>query len=630
MNNSSLRTRILLSFLLVIVALGTLSGFFGYHVIKCNVVKRAQNQVKNDLKSARTVYDEEISRMGKSFSLVSVIDNPALIKSQLGLDYLFVAERNDRSSIKSSIVRRAFMGNGNGGTRVADSAELQAMGDDIFRCARMEIHSTPKAYPTRKTVLTSALVMEYAQPFFGKDGTVARVMYGGKIVNRYFGLIDRIHDQVYESRLYHSKPVGTVTIFMDDVRIATNVLDNNGDRAIGTRVSAQVYDNVLTKGNPWLDRAFVVTDWYLTAYEPIRDVDGTIAGIFYVGILEQPFTDMIRSTLMWYLIIIGIAALFAGALAFFLAGGIARPLTRIVAATETIAAGDLTHRVSADSKIREVNSLARSFNLMAGKLHERDLSLREKNEELAVLNARYLDLVGMVSHELKGILSSTMLNACTVRDGHLGDISAAQKKALDSVVRNLDYFDHTVKNFLNLSRVEKQEMTLSRTHVPFKEDIVDVSVDAYLRQAHEKEICIENCVPPSYHVNVDASLMLMVTNNLIGNAIKYGHPRGSVCIRLSHSETGAVVEVFNTGRPLTCEETQKLFKRFSRLEASPETKKTRGTGLGLFLSRETVERHGGVLWCEPREDGNAFIFTIPKCETETFTTASEIKEYNYA
>jgi two-component system NtrC family sensor kinase len=630
MNNRSLRTRLLLSFLLVIVALGTLGAFFGYNIIRCNVIKRAQNHVKNDLKSARAAYEEDIGRMGKSFDLISFINNPAQIKSQLGLDYLFVVDRSNKDSVKSGIVRRAFLGNGNGGTRVADSTELQAMGDNIFRQARIELRNTPMALPTRRTVLASALVMEYAQPFFDHDGTVARVMYGGKIINRYFGLIDRIHDQVYESKLYHSKPVGTVTIFMDDVRIATNVLDREGARAIGTRVSAQVYDNVLKKGNSWLDRAFVVTDWYLTAYEPIRDVNGNIAGIFYVGILEQPFTDMIRSTLMWYLIIIGIAAVFAGGLAFVLAGGIARPLTRIVTATETIAAGDLTHRVSPATQIREVNSLARSFNVMAEKLHQRDLSLREKNEELAVLNARYLDLVGMVSHELKGILSSTMLNACTVRDGHLGDILPQQKKALDSVVRNLDYFDHTVNNFLNLSRVEKQEMTLSRTQVPLREDIVDVSVDAYQRQAHEKEIRIENHVPLSYNVNVDASLMLMVTNNLIGNAIKYGHPQGSVCIRLSETGTGAVVEVFNTGRPLTAEEMQKLFKRFSRLEASPEAKKTRGTGLGLFLSKETVERHGGTLWCEPRENGNAFIFTIPKCETETFTTASEIKEYNYA
>jgi two-component system, NtrC family, sensor kinase len=630
MKCNSVRTRLLLSFLLVIAVLGTLSALFGYNFLKSNVIRRAQNQVKNDLKAARAVYDGEIGALQKSFDMVSSVDNPARLKSMLGLDYLYVVEKSDAGRVTSPIAAHAFLGNANGGTRVIDSAELCGLGDDLYRRARIDLKQTPKARPTDRTALTSALAMEYAAPFFGKDGAVERVLYGGKLVNRYFGLIEKIHDIVYESRLYGAKPVGTVTIFKDDVRIATNVLDNSGERAIGTRMSAQVYDTVALAGRPWLDRAFVVTDWYLTAYEPIRDVKGDIVGTFYVGILEQPFTDMIHSALLSYLAILGVAMAFAGLVAFILAAAIARPLTGLARAAETLAEGDLSHRTEPKTSIAEVRGLARSFNLMAGKLHERELALRDKNDQLAVLNGRYLDLVGLVSHELKGILASTLLNACTVRDGHLGQITAQQKKALDSVVRNLDYFDHTVKNFLNLSRVEKNEISPERTRVLFREEIVDASLDAYTRQAHEKGMAIENAVPPDVAVHVDGSLMLLVMNNLIGNAIKYGHPQGTIRIDCRIDDGGALIEVFNTGRPLSCEERQRLFKRFSRLEASPEGKKARGTGLGLFLSKETVERHGGTLWCEPRDNGNSFIFTIPKTGSETFTTASDVKEYNYA
>jgi|WetSurMetagenome_2_1015567.scaffolds.fasta_scaffold00061_41 two-component system, NtrC family, sensor kinase len=630
MKTPSLRVRLFLSFLLVIAVLGTTSAFFGYHIIKCNVVRRAQNQVKSDLRSARAVYDGEIARMEKSFDLLSSVDNPARIKTQLGLDYLYVVDRAAQDRVKSEIVARAFLGNSNGGTRIIDSAELVSMGDALFRQARTDLRSTPMAHETGKTVLTSALAMEYAVPFFDANGTVARVLYGGKIVNRYFELIDKIHDIVYESKLYHSKPVGTVTIFEDDVRIATNVLDKDGDRAVGTRVSARVYDNVIGKGLPWIDRAFVVTDWYLTAYEPIRDVGGKIVGIFYVGILEQPFTDMIRASLINYLLILGLAVLFAGIIAFLLAGGIAKPITRLVAATDTLSCGDLTHRVDPKTSIRELTHLAESFNCMAEKLHQRDLSLREKNDQLAALNERYLDLVGLVSHELKGILASTMLNACTVRDGHLGDVGPQQKKALDSVVRNLEYFDHTVKNFLNLSRVEKNEITPACTPVLFREDIIDASVEAFTRQAGAKGMSIENAVPAGVAVTVDASLITMVVNNLIGNAIKYGEAGGAIRIGCTCDEKEAAVEVFNTGRPLTAEESHKLFKRFSRLETSPEAKKVRGTGLGLFLSKETIERHGGTLRHEPRENGNAFIFSIPKCGSQTLSTADGKKEYSYA
>jgi signal transduction histidine kinase len=353
----------------------------------------------------------------------------------------------------------------------------------------------------------------------------------------------------------------------------------------------------------------------------------------YVGILEKPFIDMIHDTLMWYLVILCVAALLAGVVAFLLSAGISRPLTSFVSATANLAAGDMSHRVETSSSVTEIRRLTDSFNEMAEQIHKRELSLNATNDELAVLNGRYLDLVGMVSHELKGILASALLNACSVRDGHLGGVSAQQKKALDSVVRNLDYFDMTVKNFLNLSRIEKQELNLSVANVFLKEDVVDVSVDAFIRQAQAKNVTIENEVPFECTLSADGSLILMVMNNLIGNAIKYGPPNGVIKISLSENDGHATVSVFNTGRPLTEEETQKLFKRFSRLESSPEAKKARGTGLGLFLCKTIIETHGGTMRCEPKNDGNSFCFTIPKNHAGADGTGSALqpdKESIYA
>lgn len=609
---NSLRTRLLFSFLLVILVLGVLSAFFGYTTIKSNVITRAQKQAESDLKAARSVFDGEIDKIANGFDCIAMVDNPGHLKSKLGLDYLFVVEAAKKDSVKSDIVMRAFEGNSNGGTRIVDSSELWHMGQALCQRARIEVLPTPRARPTPLKTLTSAMVVEYATPLFDAGGRIGRVMYGGKVINRYAGIVDKIHDIVYDNRLYHSKPVGTVTIFQDDVRIATNVLGNDGARAIGTRVSAQVYDNVVLKGRPWLDRAFVVTDWYLTAYEPIRDINGVIVGILYVGILEKPFLDMIHDTLMWYLVILCAAAILAGVVAFLLAGGISRPLTTFVEATANLASGDMTHRVGTSTSVSEIRRLAVSFNEMAEQLHKREQTLNVKNDELAELNARYLDLVGMVSHELKGILASALLNACSVRDGYLGDVSAPQKKALDSVVRNLDYFDMTVKNFLNLSRIEKQELSLSISNVFLKEDVVDVSIDAFIRQAQAKNVTIDNEVPFECTLSADATLLLMVMNNLIGNAIKYGVSGGVIRISSSETADNVAVSVFNSGRTLTEDETQKLFKRFSRLEDSPEAKKVRGTGLGLFLCKTIIETHGGTMRCEPKNDGNSFCFTIPK------------------
>lgn len=100
-------------------------------------------------------------------------------------------------------------------------------------------------------------------------------------------------------------------------------------------------------------------------------------------------------------------------------------------------------------------------------------------------------------------------------------------------------------------------------------------------------------------------------NNLVGNAIKYGLDKGSV--RLRPEDTGKLirVEVYNDSEPITEDQRTKVFKRFSRL-GGEQGKKVRSTGLGLFVTKEMVQKHGDRIWVEPRETGNSFIFEIEK------------------
>ena len=132
------------------------------------------------------------------FSCIRITENAAELKHCLDLDYFFVVERSQEETVKSDIVRRAFKGNGTGGARIIDSVELRAMGEEMFERAFIEIKPTPMARPTHRKALTNAMAIEYAQPVFNSQGIVTRVIYGGKIVNRYFSLVDRIRDFVSE------------------------------------------------------------------------------------------------------------------------------------------------------------------------------------------------------------------------------------------------------------------------------------------------------------------------------------------------------------------------------------------------------------------------------------------------
>ena len=475
----------------------------------------------------------------------------------------------------------------------------------------INIRPTPMARPTERAVLSQAMAKEYAIPVLDEAGRIEGLLYGGRVINRDYTFVDRIREMVFGRELYDSKPVGTVTIFQDDVRVSTNVLGEDGRRAVGTRVSAQVYSKVVEQGQIWHDRAFVVTDWYKTAYEPIRDIDGNVIGILYVGTLEQPFNDIARQILVFFLMSVGGVTIVALLLAFILAGAISRPLTQVVHASECLAAGDWGCQADTDTSIKDINTMGEAFNAMALGLKERQESLRVSNEKLAEMNKSYVDLIGFVAHELKGILASAVMNAYAVRDGFLGMVNFKQRKAIDSVTRNLDYLDATVKKFLNLGRVERGELNVRKAELNLKKDVFDASINSLEAVAFRKHLKISNEIDPDLRVQADSDLMQIVANNLVGNAMKYSPDTGQIRVTARQLNGKVEVDVYNDSTPITEEQRAKLFQKFSRLD-SAETKRVKGTGLGLYITKQIVEQHGGTIRVEPREHGNSFIFQIER------------------
>ncbi|MDD4956355.1 MAG: cache domain-containing protein [Candidatus Omnitrophica bacterium] len=608
MRKYSLQSRLMGSFLVVVLAMGVVITLLGVYVIRKDIIERAQKEVKNGLESARTVYNSRITRTLRMLSLAGDVPSLDVLRKGSGLDYVRVAYTPQDSP--SDIVEAAFSGKKAGGSRLMDLGELAKIDDGALERTQIEIRSTPRARPTERKILENVMVIESAVPLFSADGKVERVVYGGRIINRDTELVDQIRDLVFGEKLYRSKPMSTVTVFQRDVRISTNVLDPDGERAVGTRVSEKVYDAVIGQGQTWVDRAFVVADWYLTAYEPIKDIKGTTIGMLYVGLLEAPYLDIEREILLALFIITLVVTGAAVGLSCFLASSISRPLNAILLATSKISAGEFDYRVDEEAtRITELNKLAMEFNMMAYMLDERGKNLRISNEQLMVMNKRYLDLVGFVSHELKGILSSIVLNSYNLQNEILGPLNDPQKKALKSMSKNLDYLAETVRNFLNLSRIEKGEMTVRKTQVLFGRDILETSIESFSQVAGEKEMSILVSMASDIELAADPSLMLIVMNNLMSNAVKYGTRGGQIKVNVTKREGEVEVEVYNDGRPIPSVDLDKLFKKFSRLTYAG-MEKVKGTGIGLFITKEILQAHDGVIWPEPREKGNSFIFKI--------------------
>ena len=609
MKTRTLKTKLLISSFFIIFIFAFPILILGARVIKQEIFARAQNQVSTDLKVARSVFYGEIEAIKTAFNLIPLTVNFSDVRQKMGLDYLYVVNAQDKAGVKSELVQRAFLGLATGGIRSIGKDELMDIGEDIYQRSVIQIRSTPKSHLISKAVQDKAMAIGYAMPVIDSAGKVNSVIYGGKIINRDFPLVDKIRDLVFENKFYEGKPLGTVTIFLDGVRIATNVLDQGGNRAIGTLVSDTVYKKVVKEGKVWLDRAFVVTDWYLTSYEPIKNIKGETIGILYVGILEKPFKDLEKRIFLGFLLILVLVTVLAMVFSYLLAASITRPATALLEATAKISNGNLQYRVNTKSQIQELDRLAESFNEMVKGIHDRDTRLTISNEKLAALNKSYLDLVGFVSHELKGVLGSIIINIYSLKDGYLGTLAPAQKKAVDSTARSLEHFENMVRNYLDLSRIEKKELELKKTIVAFRKNIIIPAIENFERQSLEKNIRINNFVPEELKVCLDNSLMLIVSNNLLSNAIKYGSSGGVITIEAKEVGQDVQVSFYNDGTPILESEKELLFKKFSRL---PNVRERKGTGLGLFITKEIIEKHGGRIWVEPQAHGNTFIFTLGK------------------
>ena len=190
-------------------------------------------------------------------------------------------------------------------------------------------------------------------------------------------------------------------------------------------------------------------------------------------------------------------------------------------------------------------------------------------------------------------------------------VNFKQRKALDSITRNLDYLESTVHKFLNLGRIEKGDLVVNKMELDFRKDIFDVSIDSLKPMAVRKNITIDNEVEQNLRVNADHDLMLVTANNLISNAIKYGRENGRILIKSQVNGNKVEIDVYNDSTPISAEQKDRLFKKFSRLETA-ETKKVKGTGLGLYITMQIIEKHGGRIRVEPRHAGNSFVFEIER------------------
>ena len=267
----------------------------------------------------------------------------------------------------------------------------------------------------------------------------------------------------------------------------------------------------------------------------------------------------------------------------------------------------------------EVGNLAKSFDKMADQLVKHEQQIRQKqsemktiNKELKKINRNYMEMLGFVSHELKNPLASAIMSLYTVKDGYLGKINEAQKKGLASVAKSLDYFHDMIKNYLDLSRLEKGELKAHRKIISLRAEVIDPILAGLEQEINQKKIKVENLIPETTEFYADRDLLRIVYDNLLSNAIKYGAENGKIRLSVEENKSWTILSVYNEGQGIPKDRIAKLFKKFSRVD-TPGFAGKKGTGLGLYICKEIIEKHGGMIRVDSQEGKWAkFIFSLPK------------------
>jgi two-component system NtrC family sensor kinase len=463
--------------------------------------------------------------------------------------------------------------------------------------------------------------MVAAAPVRDEAGRLVGALYGGTLLNGDFAIVDRVWERLYRQP-GEDGALGTVTVFLGDVRVSTNVKTASGARALGTRVSREVGRAVLERGATWRDRAFVVDDWYISAYEPLRNHAGEVVGMLYVGLREDTYAATRNRVIVSFFAIASIGFGLVLVITYRVIAGLTRPIREMVAATRSIAAGRFDHPVEVVSD-GEVGLLAESFNTMQASLsamrHDLEDAARtledkvqQRSEELVKMQARVaqserLAALGMlaagVAHEINNPLGGILaLTSLTLED--LGEDDPS-RESLEEVVRQTTRCADIVKHLLEFSRqhrVAAEKIDLNQ--------VLDQTLSLLRRQSIFFNIEVVTALAPDLPpIIADGSQLQQVFMNILLNACQAMGEKGTLTVTSRYEAERDKVELTfsDTGCGIPADKVDHIFDPFFTTKESGQ-----GTGLGLSIAYGIVSRHHGSIAVESEVGrGTRFIVRLP-------------------
>ncbi|ELA7135870.1 cache domain-containing protein [Vibrio parahaemolyticus] len=489
------------------------------------------------------------------------------------------------------------------------------------------------------------LVSRTVIPVYSQVNDLIGFLDGGLLLNNSTVLVDQIRDLIYLSDNDRLRPVGTLTVFLDDLRVSTNVpldSDHRLGRAIGTRVSAEVYNQVLSQGQQWVDRAYVYDAWYITAYQPIRDQYDNVIGMLYTGYLMWPFVKAYMTNIAEISLITLMLLLVSGVMVYRGSRDLFRPIERIHKVVKLVQLGKEKRigPLGLDDH-HELAQLARQFDNMLDaledrkielknaaaqlecKVQERTASLREKTEELELhiqlLNqtrdklvvheklAALGELTAGIAHEINNP-TAVILGNVELIHFELGEDASRVQEEIDAIHAQIDRIRNITRSLLQYSRQGGVQDEITWQHV---NPIIDESITLVKTGTKKRDVEFVTDLQAHTPVEINRHHLLQILVNLQMNAIHAMNGKGKLIVMsedwIEEGEIkGTAIHVIDDGCGIKPENLNRIFSPFY-------TTKRDGTGLGLSVSQSILSQTGGELKAESEwGKGSTFSIYLPK------------------
>ncbi len=631
-----IHAKLMVAFVLVIVMIGTIFLIIGVRLTANRVIAEAQDKVRNDLNAARVIYESELQQIESVVCYTSersLLENAILfgglnqaadeltsIAASAGLDIFGITDKygqvllrthnpdqigddlGHHDFIRAVLAQESCLSS----TTIFSEYELNKESPGLAEQAHIQFIDTPLARPIDVTESKAGMMLISASPILGANHEILGIVFGGRLLNRNYEIVDLIKHTVYEHVKYKGQDIGTATIFQDDLRISTNVTNEDGTRAIGTRVSEEVYNQVIIQGEPWIDRAYVVNNWYITAYEPIKNLSNEIIGILYVGVLEQKYLDIQRETIFTFLGITIAGIVVALGVSYLFANQVSGPIRQMVTASKQVAAGDLSARVDVQTN-DELHFLAESFNDMAESIQKRDQDLKEFATK-RIMQSDKLALIGQLSaniaHELNNPLQGIVTFSHLLLEDKEG-LDTNSQYSIEKIVGQANRCRDIIRGLLDFSRQRPPDKSYFDVN-----SIVDDCISLVEMQALFHNIHIHRDYQEDLPLAViDPSQIERVFMNMIINAAEAMDGSGELTITTRENKSLKELEISftDTGHGISDENIRKIFDPFFTTKDVGH-----GTGLGLAISYGLVRSHkGSILVDSTVGEGTTFTITLP-------------------